>query len=180
VTEFPLGACVSAWATRHGLDVPWLVIDMMVRLIDIAHPEQHGERPVTLLWANWTRETALSPDPGAIFRFSIPKREISWPFTEETSALLKQRILREVEEEIDSVLNAVEPHIKRMGAEPLERRQIEKHMDWLILRVVGKHSAAELADQEKVSRRAVEIATVSAAKVIGFPVAMLRVSKLRS
>jgi len=104
-----------------------------------------------------------------------------WPVGLVSRTATREYALAEFERKLDASLDRIEAEVRMKGVQALDLRKIERHMRWLVHRVVYLESPERIAKRagELRTPRAIREALKSAGTLIGLPLPPLSVGRPR-
>jgi hypothetical protein len=178
----PLGPFVGAWANRHHIDEPWVVIDAIDYVLALRNGDFSQDK---------SRHISAILDPGSTIQF--PGSCIVWPVEFDFPAFVwhtgienrgsfEARVRDQFEVELKRQLDSAERFAKAFGFAKLNRSELWRDMQRVVLRVVLELSPADILQIEghphaangdpkkrRHAERAVQTAIANACDLVGLP-----------
>jgi hypothetical protein len=170
-----LNASLHAWASDHGIDVPWVhFISLMTVRAFALHAAFQLESPKSLLFNVYPfliidndqaelGHTTISERYQSVITVSADQGMQQWNTLEETRGKFKKRVLAAYEAALDAQLDAVEDVVVAADSE------VHWHwIGWTIERYAGKKSIRAIHNASGTSRPGVSKAIENTRVELGF------------
>jgi len=164
----PVGPAVEAWARKHRLACDWVVEDALWALLVWEDPNCPGRSTRLKLWSMGP-SAPLASRPNFFGRVGV---SFAWNVDSQPRAEFRARLVSEFAGKLDRELDRIEGRARAAGWRTLGKKEVPRHMRWLVQRVVLRMSAEAVSkrDAGRPTVRNVEMAVREAATLIGLDV----------